>query len=120
MENGDVLAYALDALQDRGRLFVGPGDTVYSGMLVGENPRKHDLPVNPTKGKQLTNFRAAGKDKNSLLAPPVKFSLERAIEYIEADEYVEATPHNLRLRKRILCPHERKRLEKQMTAAMEE
>ncbi len=118
MDFGEASGYALDALQERGRLFIAPGDKVYSGMVVGENPRKHDLPVNPTKAKQLTNFRAAGKDKNAMLPPPVRFSLERAIEYIEPDEYVEATPKVLRLRKRILDPNERKRNEKKMSEAL--
>jgi GTP-binding protein len=109
METGKVMAYALDALQDRGKLFVEPGELTYVGMLIGENPRKHDLPVNPTKAKHLVNFRSSGDGKGIILPPPVRFSLERAIEYIEADEFVEATPHNIRLRKRILDPHTRKR-----------
>ena len=81
-------------------------------MLVGENPRADDLPVNPVKEKHLDNMRSAGKDKTSKLSPPKRFSLERAIEYIEQDELVEATPNHLRLRKRILDPHERKRIAK--------
>jgi GTP-binding protein len=109
METGTSTGYALMALEDRGKLFIGPGEAVYVGMIVGENPKRLDLPVNPNKGKQLTNFRASGSDKNVQLAPPVTFSLERALEYIEADEYVEATPTLLRLRKRILDPHLRKR-----------
>jgi len=112
MDQGQATAYALDALQERGRLFIAPGDEVYVGMVCGENPRVHDLPVNPTKGKQLTNIRAAGSDKNVILAPPIRFSLERAIEYIGSDEYVEATPKIIRLRKRILDPNERKRLDR--------
>jgi GTP-binding protein len=112
MEKGDATGYALMALEDRGKLFVAPGDEVYVGMIVGESPKRIDLPVNPTKGKQLTNFRAAGSDKNVQLAPPIRFSLERSLEYIESDEFVEATPKTLRLRKRILDPHERKRSEK--------
>jgi GTP-binding protein len=111
MDQGQAKGYALDTLQARGRLFIGEGDDVYGGMIVGENPRKTDMPVNPTKAKQLTNHRAAGKDKNAALAPPVQFSLERAIEYIAPDEFVEATPKLIRLRKRILDPHERKRAE---------
>ncbi|MBN1403069.1 MAG: translational GTPase TypA [Opitutales bacterium] len=117
MENGQINAYALDSLQDRGRIFVSPGDDVYAGMLVGENPRKMEMPVNPTKAKQMTNVRASGRDKNIMLAPPLIFSLERAIEYIEPDEYVEATPKTLRLRKRILDANERRRLEKKMELA---
>lgn len=112
METGTSTGYALMALEDRGKLFVGPGEDVYVGMVVGESPKRLDLPVNPTKGKQLTNFRASGSDKNVQLAPPLKFSLERALEYIEADEFVEATPKILRLRKRILDPHLRKKSEK--------
>lgn len=112
MDQGQATAYALDTLQDRGRLFIAPGDEVYVGMVCGENPRLHDLPVNPTKGKQLTNVRASGSDKGIILAPPVRFSLERAIEYIGTDEFVEATPKIIRLRKRILDPHARKRQER--------
>ncbi|MBW1660327.1 MAG: translational GTPase TypA [Deltaproteobacteria bacterium] len=109
METGPATAYSLLALEERGRLFVGPGENVYSGMLVGENPRTNDLPVNPVKEKHLDNMRSATKDRTTKLSPPVHFSLERAIEYIAPDELVEATPHHLRLRKRTLCPHERKR-----------
>jgi GTP-binding protein len=112
MEHGTATGYALMALEERGKLFISPGDAVYVGMVVGESPKRIDLPVNPTKGKQLTNFRAAGSDKNVQLAPPVRHTLERALEYIDADEYVEATPKNLRLRKRILDPHARKRADK--------
>jgi GTP-binding protein len=112
MEQGAATGYTLMTLEDRGKLFIGPGDDVYVGMIVGESPKRIDLPVNPTKGKQLTNVRAAGSDKNVQLAPPIKFSLERALEYIESDEFVEATPKVLRLRKRILDPHLRKRMEK--------
>jgi len=112
MEKGAATTYSLQALEDRGILFVGPGEEVYTGMLVGENPRAEDLPVNPVKEKHLDNMRSAGKDKTSKLSPPKKFSLERAIEYIEQDELVEATPSYLRLRKRILDPHERRRMAK--------
>ncbi len=112
MEQGKVMAFALDNLQDRGKLFVAPGEEVYVGMIVGENPRKHDLPVNPAKAKHLVNFRSGGDGKGIILSPPMRFSLERAIEYIEPDEFVEATPKTLRLRKRILDPNERKRSEK--------
>lgn len=112
MEHGSATGYSLMALEERGKLFVAPGDEIYVGMVVGECPKRLDLPVNPTKGKQLTNFRASGSDKNIQLAPPIKFSLERALEYIESDEYVEATPKILRLRKRILDPHARKKMEK--------
>lgn len=109
LESGETTAYSLDALESRGQLFVGAGEQVYPGMIIGENPRKEDLPVNPTKGKQLTNFRSHGEGKGIQLSPKVEFSLERAIEYIAPDEYVEATPKNLRLRKRILDFHERRR-----------
>jgi len=112
METGVATSYSLAMLEERGRLFVAPGDAVYTGMIVGENPRLDSLPVNPVKEKHLDNMRSSGKDKGGKLTPPVRFSLERAIEYIEADELVEATPHNIRLRKRILCPHERRRMEK--------
>ena len=112
MDQGMATAYALDSLQERGKLFIAPGDEVYVGMVVGENPRVHDLPVNPTKGKQLTNIRAAGNDKSIILAPPIRYSLERAIEYISPDEFVEATPKVIRLRKRILDPDARKRSER--------
>lgn len=118
-EQGDATGYALDAVQERGKLFVAPGDAIYPGMIVGENPRKQDLPVNPTKGKQLTNFRASGSDKNVLLAPPILFSLERAIEYISPDEYVEVTPNYLRLRKIVLDATERRKIEKKAAAQNE-
>ena len=112
METGVATAYSLLPLEDRGLLFVAPGDAVYTGMLVGENPRADNLPVNPVKEKHLDNMRSAGKDKNTKLSPPVRFSLERAIEYIAQDELVEATPKNIRLRKRVLDPNERRRIEK--------
>ena len=106
---GVATAYALDALSDRGKLFIGPGDEVYEGMIVGENPRADDMPINPTKEKHLSNVRSSGEGKGIQLAPPIRFSLERAIEYIAADEYVEATPSHIRLRKRILDNTKRKR-----------
>ncbi len=109
MDNGKTTAYSLSALEDRGKLFVGAGAEVYEGMIVGENPRKSDMPVNPTKAKQLTNFRSQGEGKGIQLSPPVSFSLERSIEYISSDEFVEATPNHLRLRKRILNSTLRKR-----------
>ena len=116
METGEATPYSLDVVQTRGKLFVGPGDIVYAGMLVGENPRADDLPVNPCKAKQLTNFRTTGADKTTGLTPPIRFSLERAIEYIQADELVEATPKNIRLRKRILDSGERRRVQKREDA----
>ena len=109
IEKGDAMTYALGNIETRGKLFIGPGDKVYEGMVVGENPRTEDLPVNPTKTKHVTNHRAAGKDKTEALTPPLKFSLERAIEYIAHDELVEATPNSIRLRKRLLDFNERKR-----------
>jgi GTP-binding protein len=112
MDNGVATNYSLTALEDRGVLFVGAGDAIYTGMLVGENPRLGDLPVNPVKEKHLDNMRSSGKDKTSKLTPPLRFSLERAIEYIDSDELVEATPLNIRLRKRILDASERRRAEK--------
>jgi GTP-binding protein len=113
-EPGEATSYALDTIRERGKLFIAPGDIVYDGMLVGENPRTDDLPVNPTRAKQLTNFRSAGNDKNVMLAPPIRFGLERAIEYIAGDELVEATPKNIRLRKRILDQNLRARETKRM------
>jgi GTP-binding protein len=113
-EAGEATSYALDTIQVRGKLFVAPGDQVYDGMIVGENPRTDDLPVNPTRSKQLTNFRAAGNDKGIALTPPIRFSLERAIEYIAGDELVETTPKSIRLRKRILDSNLRAREAKRM------
>ncbi|TVP76608.1 MAG: translational GTPase TypA [Puniceicoccaceae bacterium] len=112
MELGKAMPYALDMIQNRGKLFVAPGEEVYGGMIVGENPRKEDMPVNPAKAKQLDNMRASGSDKGIQLAPPVKFSLERAIEYIAPDELVEATPNFLRMRKRILDENVRRKMAK--------
>ncbi|MAY03720.1 MAG: translational GTPase TypA [Gammaproteobacteria bacterium] len=109
MTKGKTLAYALFTLQDRGRLFVGPGVDVYEGMIVGLHSRENDLAVNPTKAKQLTNIRAAGTDENLILTPPVQHSLEQAMEFIEADELVEITPKSIRLRKMYLTENERKR-----------
>ncbi|HBA86089.1 MAG TPA: translational GTPase TypA [Verrucomicrobia bacterium] len=109
MENGVTTAYALDGLQQRGKLFVGPGEEVYEGMILGENPRTEDMPVNPTRAKHLTNIRSHGEGKGIMLEPAIKMSLEHAIEYIANDEYVEATPKSLRLRKKILKSVQRKR-----------
>ncbi|MDR1281084.1 MAG: translational GTPase TypA [Opitutaceae bacterium] len=111
-EAGTTTAYALESIQERGRLFVGAGEDVYEGMIVGENPRQEDIPVNAMKAKQLTNFRSQGEGKGIQLSPPVKLSLERAIEYVAADEFVEVTPKNLRLRKRILNGNERRKAER--------
>ena len=109
---GEVLAYALFNLQERGRLFVGPGDVVYEGQIVGESSRDGDMVVNPLKGKKLTNIRTQSKDENVLLTPPVRMSLEQAMEYIAEDELVEVTPKNIRLRKRHLREGDRKRAER--------
>ncbi|MBL8259843.1 MAG: translational GTPase TypA [Candidatus Competibacteraceae bacterium] len=106
---GKALAYALFNLQERGRLMVGPGDEVYEGMIVGIHSRENDLVVNPLKAKQLTNIRAAGSDENILLTPPVRLSLEQALEFIDDDELVEVTPKSIRLRKKLLLENERKR-----------
>ena len=106
---GDAVAYAIWNLEDRGPLMIGPGDRVYQGMVVGEHSRGTDLEVNVLKEKKLTNIRAAGKDENILLTPPIRFTLEQALSYIEDDELVEVTPKSIRLRKRYLDPHERKR-----------
>jgi GTP-binding protein len=106
---GTTLAYALFNLQERGRLFIGPGDEVYEGQIVGESSREGDMVVNPLKAKKLTNIRAAGKDDNVLLTPAVRMTLEQAMEYIGDDELVEVTPKNIRLRKRALREGERRR-----------
>jgi GTP-binding protein len=109
MESGVSTAYALNNVQQRGRVFIGPQEDIYEGMIVGENARPEDLPVNPCKEKHLTNMRSQGEGKGIQLEAPLRMTLERAIEYIELDEYVEATPKSLRLRKRILDAIARKR-----------
>src|SRR5690242_9976188 len=106
---GEAVAYALNALEDRGILMVGPGEPLYEGMIIGENAKTDDLEVNPMKAKQLTNIRSSGKDDAIRLTPPRKLTLEQAIAYIDDDEMVEVTPKSIRLRKRHLDPHERKR-----------
>ena len=106
---GKALGYALFNLQERGRMMVGPGDEVYEGMIVGIHARANDLVVNPLKAKQLTNIRAAGSDENILLTPPVRLSLEQALEFIDDDELVEVTPKSIRLRKKLLLEQDRKR-----------
>lgn len=107
--DGDAVAYALWNLEDRGTMFVSPGDKVYEGMVIGECARDNDLEVNPLKGKQLTNIRASGKDEAIRLTPPRQMSLEQALSYIQDDERVEVTPKSVRIRKAILCPNERKK-----------
>ncbi len=113
MEDGEAVAYALWNLEERGRMFVGPQAKVYQGMIIGEHSRDNDLEVNPLKGKKLTNVRASGTDDAVRLTPHIQFSLEEAIAYINDDELVEVTPNVVRLRKRYLDPHERKRMSKQ-------
>jgi GTP-binding protein len=113
---GEAVAYALFNLQDRGPMFIDPGTRVYKGMIVGEHTRGNDLEINVLKGKKLTNIRAAGKDDAVLLIPPIRMTLERALAYIADDELVEITPRSIRLRKKILDPHERKRFERQRSA----
>ena len=112
MESGTAYAYAIDKLQDRGRFFIFPQEEVYAGQVVGENAKDNDIVVNVTKSKKLTNMRASGADDKARIIPPVVFSLEEALEYIKEDEYVEVTPHHLRLRKIILDELERKRANK--------
>ena len=109
IEDGETVAYALWNLEERGKMFVGPQTKVYKGMVIGEHARDNDLEVNPLKGKKLTNVRASGTDEAVRLTPHIKFSLEQAISYINNDELVEVTPTNIRLRKRFLDTHERKR-----------
>ncbi len=109
MSTDKAVAYALDALQTRGKLFVGPGEMCYEGMIVGEHAKENDLVVNVAKAKQLTNMRAASADKSIILAPPIRLTLEEALEYIEDDELVEITPQTIRLRKRLLTENERKK-----------
>jgi GTP-binding protein len=109
MESGISTAYSLDTIQARGRLFIGPQEEIYEGMIIGENARPDDMPVNPCRAKKLTNMRSQGDGKGIALAPPLKMTLERSLEYIAPDEYVEATPKSLRLRKKILDANQRKR-----------
>tara|TARA_B100001113_G_scaffold6_1_gene5 strand:- start:249 stop:1604 length:1356 start_codon:yes stop_codon:yes gene_type:complete len=109
MEQGTAIPYSLDKLKDRGRFFIHPGDSIYTGQVIGENTRADDLVVNVTKTKKLSNVRAAGSDDKVKLAPPIKFGLEEALEYIQKDEYVEVTPETIRLRKIFLDENDRKR-----------
>jgi GTP-binding protein len=106
---GKTLAYSLFTLQDRGRLFIDPNLQVYEGQIIGLHSRNNDLTVNPTKAKQLTNVRAAGTDENLLMTPPVRHTLEQALEFIEDDELVEVTPQSVRLRKKLLKESDRRR-----------
>lgn len=119
METGDTFAYAINKLQDRGKFFIEPGETVYAGQVIGESTRPDDIVINVCKSKKLTNMRASGSDDKVNIAPPVKFSLEEALEYIQEDEYVEVTPHFMRLRKIYLDETERKRQEKSKSSTTE-
>jgi GTP-binding protein len=112
-ENGETVAYALWNLEERGRMFVSPGDKIYEGMIIGIHSRDNDLVVNPLKGKKLTNVRAAGKDEAVTLTPPIRLTLESAVEFIDDDELVEITPKSIRLRKRFLGEHARKRAQRE-------
>ncbi|MBR0333011.1 MAG: translational GTPase TypA [Alistipes sp.] len=112
-ETGTAYAYSIDKLQDRGRFFISPMEEVYCGQVVGESTRQGDITINVTKAKQLTNMRASGADDKAVIVPPKVFSLEEALEYIKADEYVEVTPHSMRLRKILLSEVDRKRAAKQ-------
>ncbi|MGN6498510.1 MAG: translational GTPase TypA [Tsuneonella sp.] len=116
MEQGEAVPYALNALEERGVLFISPGEKLYQGMVIGENAKPQDLEVNPLKSKQLTNFRSTGKDDAVRLTPPRRMTLEQAIAYIQDDELVEVTPKTIRLRKRHLDPHERKKASRKEAA----
>ena len=118
-EDGDAVAYALWKLQDRGKMFVSPGEKLYEGMIIGIHSRDNDLVVNPIKGKQLTNVRASGTDEAVRLVPPIQLSLEYAVEFIADDELVEVTPQSIRIRKRFLKEHERKRAAREMSGVSE-
>ena len=109
IDQGMATGYAIDRLQDRGRFFIFPGEEVYLGQVIGENTRQDDIVVNVTRTKKLTNMRASGSDDKAILTPPVRFSLEEAMEYIAADEYIEITPKSMRLRKIKLDENDRKR-----------
>lgn len=119
METGATFAYAINKLQDRGKFFIEPGEEVYAGQVIGESTRMDDIVLNVCKSKKLTNMRASGSDDKVNIAPPVKFSLEEALEYIQEDEYVEVTPHSMRLRKIFLDETERKRREKSKASVTE-
>ena len=116
-DDGAAVTYALWKLQDRGRMFVKPNDPVYEGMVIGIHTRDNDLVVNPIREKKLTNVRASGKDENIQLTPPVELTLEKAVEFIADDELVEVTPSSIRLRKRFLKEHERRRASREGEAA---
>ena len=109
LETGTAIAYSINKLQDRGHFFIYPGEEVYTGQVIGENNRLDDLTVNVTITKKLTNMRASGSDDKAILSPPIRFSLEEAMEYIAGDEYIEITPKTMRLRKILLDENDRKR-----------
>jgi GTP-binding protein len=115
-DDGEAVAYALWKLQDRGRMFVAPGEALYEGMIIGIHTRDNDLVVNPIREKKLTNVRASGKDEHIDLTTPVKLTLEYAVEFIDDDELVEVTPKSIRLRKRYLQENERRRMARETTA----
>lgn len=115
METGTSIPYSMDKLQDRGKFFIHPGEEIYGGQVVGENSRPDDLAINLTKTKKLSNVRSAGNDDKVKIAPPIKFTLEEALEYIQKDEYVEVTPNHLRIRKIYLDENERKRKAKELS-----
>jgi GTP-binding protein len=117
MVSGKALGFSLFNLQERGRIFIDPNVDVYEGQIVGLHSRGNDLSVNPTKGKQLTNVRASGTDEALTLTPPVLHTLEQALEFIEDDELVEVTPISIRLRKKLLQEHERKRAGRETTTS---
>ncbi|MEM9022590.1 MAG: hypothetical protein AAGB22_02525, partial [Bacteroidota bacterium] len=116
LETGKSIPFSMNNLQDRGKFFIGPNQDVYEGQVIGEHSRPGDLVVNVTKTKKLTNMRSAGADDKVKLAPPIQFSLEEALEYIQGDEFVEVTPASMRLRKTLLKEHERKRARNQAGA----
>ncbi len=116
-EAGEAVAYALFNLEDRGPMIIDAGEKVYMGMIIGIHSRDNDLEVNVLKGKKLTNIRAAGKDEAVKLTPPIKFTLERALSWIQDDELVEVTPKSIRLRKMFLDANDRKRMEKAKASA---
>jgi GTP-binding protein len=117
LETGTAIPYSINKLQDRGKFFIYPGEEVYTGQVIGENSRYDDLTVNVTITKKLTNMRASGSDDKAILSPPVRFSLEEAMEYIAADEYIEITPKSMRLRKILLDENDRKRARNREAAA---
>ena len=113
LETGTAIAYSINKLQDRGKFFIFPGEEVYAGQVIGENTRYDDLTVNVAITKKLTNMRASGSDDKAILSPPIRFSLEEAMEYIASDEFIEITPKSMRLRKILLDETDRKRAKKQ-------